>query len=259
MARTTGEIGAELRGFSDTPSLDAREYARAQANISADEFIARRRVGEPVSKILGRRGFWKGEFIVTPDVLDPRADSETLIESVLSHFPDTARPYRILDIGTGSGCLLVSLLGEYKNAAGVGIDISEKALNVARQNAHQLPAEFHRRDCAADDLTDWGRFDIIVSNPPYIPTAEIARLDVGVRQYDPALALDGGADGLDAYRALARVCPALLAPDGLIFVELGQGQGADVRRIMARQRLGFVSADTDLGGIERVLVFKGAQ
>ncbi|MDD3668725.1 MAG: peptide chain release factor N(5)-glutamine methyltransferase [Alphaproteobacteria bacterium] len=250
-------ITAALRGFSDTPSLDARLHAQSGAPVSAEEFVRRRKAGEPVSKILGRRGFWKGDFIVTPDVLDPRPDSETLIESVLKCFPDKSRPYRILDIGTGSGCLLASLLGEYPNAAGVGVDISEKALAVARKNAHGLPAAFMRKDFAAPDFArGLGAFDIVVSNPPYIPTAEIAHLEPAVREYDPRAALDGGADGLEAYRHLARECPGLLNPDGVAFFEIGRGQGADVRAIFAACGLDFAGAENDLSGIERVLMFR---
>ncbi len=260
MPQTPDEITAALRGFSDTPSLDARLYAQSGGSVSAEDFIRRRKAGEPVSRILGRRGFWTGAFVVTPDVLDPRADSETLIESVLAHFPDRARPHRMLDIGTGSGCLLASLLSEYPNAAGVGVDISEKALAVARENARGLPAEFVRKDFAADDFAQGlGTFDIIVSNPPYIPTAEIARLDVGVREYDPREALDGGADGLDAYRVLTRVCPGLMNPEGIAFFEIGRGQGAAVRAIMAERGGTCVSARQDLGGIERVLAFRFLQ
>ena len=223
--------------------------AAATSDDELKAFINRRATGEPVAKIIGKKGFWKDEFIVSKDVLDPRPDSETLIEAVLSKFPDKTEPLRILDLGTGSGCLLLSLLGEYKNDTGVGIDISEKALEIARQNAHTCRATFVRRDMR-QDLSDLGRFDIMVSNPPYIPTAEIQTLERDVKDYDPMLALDGGADGLDFYHALSKqhLAPAL-------FIEIGKDQEKQIIPLFEQEGWRFVQSWKDLGGIIRVLYF----
>ena len=190
----------------------------ASSDEELNSFITRRLAGEPVAKIVGKKGFWKDDFIVSKDVLDPRPDSETLIEAVLEKFPNKDKTLRFLDLGTGSGCLLLSLLGEYKNAMGVGIDISEKALAIANQNKGDKRAEFIQHDMRSH-LSDLGLFDIMISNPPYIPTAEIQTLQKDVKDYDPLLALDGGADGLDFYRALSKQRPA---PH--LFIEIGKDQ-----------------------------------
>ena len=190
------------------------------------------------------------------DVLDPRPDSETLIETVLGYYPDHDRTYRILDIGTGSGCLLFSLLDEYPAATGVGIDCSEQALAVAAQNRQGRRAELIRRDFMTSDWQkDLGLFDMIVSNPPYIPTEDIALLAPDVRHYDPISALDGGADGLNAYRALERSVFHLLSPGGYLFLEIGIGQGNTVRHLFSKSYR-YVEARRDFGGIERVLAFQ---
>lgn len=225
-----------------------KEASSSDEQLNA--FIQRRLAGEPVAKIIGKKGFWKDEFIVSKDVLDPRPDSETLIEAVLGKFPDKNQTLRILDLGTGSGCLLLSLLGEYKNATGVGIDISEKPLKIAKQNAHTDRAHFFQRDMC-QDLSDLGQFDIMISNPPYIPTDEIQNLNRDVKDYDPLLALDGGADGLDFYRALAK---QHLAPH--IFIEIGKDQESQIIPLFEAAGWKFVQSWKDLGGITRVLYFQ---
>lgn len=254
-------IAQALKICSETPLLDARffwEFHKGQPSESeVSDFIERRRQGEPVSKIIGRRGFWKRDFIVSCDVLDPRPDSETLIETVLRFYPDRTKNYRILDIGTGSGCLLLSLLDEYSQAQGVGIDKSEKALCIAQQN------DVHKRACFCQaDFTDksfgttLGEFDIIVSNPPYIPTNDIESLDKAVRCYDPVLALDGGLDGLTAYRQLSCHLSRLMKSNTLAFFEIGQGQEKDVIHLMEEKGYQCIEQVRDLGQIIRVLVFQ---
>jgi len=222
----------------------------AVSDEQLNSFIKRRLAGEPVAKIIGRKGFWKNDFVVSKDVLDPRPDSETLIEAVLEKFPDKDKTLRILDLGTGSGCLLLSLLGEYKNATGVGIDISEKALAIANQNKGDQAAKFIQCDMR-QDLSDLGQFDIMISNPPYIPTAEIQTLATDVKDYDPILALDGGADGLDFYRALAK---QHLAPH--LFIEIGKDQESQIIPIFEQQGWHFTQSWKDLGGITRILYFQ---
>ena len=180
-----------------------------------------------------------------------------MIETVLSFYPDKTRKLHILDIGIGSGCLLFSILDEYPNAQGVGIDKSEKALAIAEKNKENRPATLYQRDFF---ISDWfqglGKFDIIISNPPYIPSQDISLLSDEVRKYDPLLALDGGEDGLDAYRALSKSALNLLTENGSLFLEIGIDQGADVRSLFENFGFKFVRSVSDLGQIERILVFQ---
>ena len=245
-----------LRGV-EMPAFEARLLLeKTQNKATLTRYVARRLKGEPVSKILRRKGFYKRDFCTSQDVLDPRPDSETLVEAVLANHPVRNKPLTILDLGTGSGCLLLSLLDEYPNAKGVGIDCSDKALRVARKNAGKgARARFLQQDwrCLSKRL---GSFDVIISNPPYIPTADIEHLDKEVKNYDPLCALDGGQDGLRAYTDLARILPALCHEQTDIYFEIGKGQQAQVKKIMARNGFHFVRAYQDLGHIVRVLQFK---
>jgi release factor glutamine methyltransferase len=202
-----------------------------------------------VAQLLGYRDFWKHRFIVTPDVLDPRPDTEALVAEALR------RPFaRVLDLGTGTGAILLSLLAERPAATGLGTDLSEAALTVARRNA----AALRLADRADFAPADWfagvaGQFDLIVSNPPYIAAAEMAGLAPEVRDWEPHLALTPGGDGLDAYRAIARGAGAHLAPGGRLVVEIGAAQGAAVAAIMAGAGLGPVRVLPDLDGRDRVV------
>ena len=207
---------------------------------------------EPVSKILGQRWFWNDLFKVTADTLDPRPETELIIESVLKYFPDKTAPYRILDLGTGTGCLIISLLKEYVNATGLAVDISEPALEVAKENAASLgvtSVEFqHTSWCQGITNT----FDIIVSNPPYINTSE--QLPDAVKNYDPGLALFAGSDGLDAYREIAASVKKVCKTNTKIFLEIGQGQARQVSELFSQA--GFVVNEiaADLSNIQRCLV-----
>ena len=256
---TISEVARLLHGVSDSPLLDARllmAYAGPDEQKLQDALI-RRLAHEPVSKIIGHRGFWKSDFITSADVLDPRPDSETIIEAVLKTYPDRSQTHHILDVGVGSGCLLFSLLDEYPNARGTGIDKSQAALNIASQNKGQRRAELKQIDFKIPEWSKtFGIFDIIISNPPYIPTADISSLSPDVQNYDPLLALDGGSDGLDAYRALAQSVKAVLAPGGHLFLEIGIGQGKQVRALFENTGLTFIRSDKDLAGIERALIFR---
>jgi len=221
-----------------------------------DAAVARRAAREPMSHILGVREFWSLEFAVTPAVLDPRPDSETVVEAVLEALPDRARPYRILDLGTGTGCLLLALLSELPNATGVGTDASPQALGVALGNAHRLGLSA-RAQFAERDWTEGveGRYDVIVSNPPYIPTAEIDRLEPEVVRFEPRAALDGGADGLKAYRAIIPALGRHLADGGIAALEIGADQGVKVSEIA--RSAGFETAiRRDLAGRERCLILR---
>ncbi len=194
-------------------------------------FIERRRKFEPVSRILGNREFYGRSFRVTPDVLDPRADTETLIEAVLALAKDQG-PIRILDLGTGSGAIAVTLLAELPGATVVASDLSAAALRVAKGNAEALGVAGR----ASFVQANWfegigGRFDLIVSNPPYVPLGDIAGLARDVREFDPPRALDGGPDGLEAYRRIAGGAGGHLAPKGHIVLEIGAGQENAVNNI----------------------------
>lgn len=232
----------------------------AKEKIQALEaLIARRLTREPIAQILGHKHFWNDDFAVTRDVLTPRADSEIIIEQALKHAGDVRS---ILDLGTGSGCLLLSLLGEYPNAQGVGIDASPAALNVARRNAHNT-LRATRADFLGgvwcEPLETTAMFDLVVSNPPYIPTREIAKLMSDVRDHEPHIALDGGADGLDCYRTiLAHVKPHMNAHAVLLF-EVGMGQAQDVASHAVAHGFALIEIAKDLSGIDRVVVLKKNQ
>lgn len=217
--------------------------------------LARRERREPMAHITGRREFWSLSFSVTADTLDPRPDSETVIEAVLAAMPDRKQPMRVLDFGTGTGCLLLAVLSEYPAATGLGIDRSEAALAVARANASAL--ELAQRAEFAQG--DWGSglhglFNVILSNPPYIPDDDIAGLEAEVAAYEPWSALAGGPDGLDCYRALAPDIARLLAPGGIAVLEVGQGQAADVTDILRKAGLVPQGVRRDLGGVERCVL-----
>jgi release factor glutamine methyltransferase len=207
--------------------------SRPERTLSCDEAerfdrcIARRIAREPVSRILGARDFYGRSFAISPATLDPRPDSETLIEAALELVRSEGRetqPLGILDVGTGSGCLLLTLLCELPLATGVGTDISAAALEVARRNAGRLGVAARSRWLAADVLEGVrGEFDILVCNPPYIPTGEIAALEREVRDFDPVAALDGGEDGLRFFHRLAAKIPGVI-PDGWIVLEVGHDQ-----------------------------------
>jgi release factor glutamine methyltransferase len=217
------------------------------------ELLVRRRIArEPVAYIVGHKGFWSHDFDVGPGALVPRPETETLVESVLQEFPDRAAALNVLDLGTGTGCLLLSVLGEYPNARGTGIDASPQALEWAHRNARKLGLADRCRLIKGnwgDDLSD--RFDVILSNPPYIRTEDIAQLDPEIRLFEPPRALDGGPDGLDAYRALGPEIARLLKSAGLAFLEMGEGQDKAVVEILTRSGLGTRKIATDLAGIGR--------
>jgi len=225
----------------------------------ASELLARMIAHEPLSRILGVREFWGLEFTLSPDTLDPRPESETIIEAVLARLPDRERAYRILDLGTGSGCLLLALLSELPAATGIGIDVSPGAIAMARGNAARLGLAA-REDFIAGD---WAgplaeKFDVVVTNPPYIATGDIATLPPEVRDFDPRLALDGGGDGLDGYRAIAAELPRLLSLGGIFAGEFGQGQEEKVAALIRAGGLMIDQIVPDLAGIPRCVVARRA-
>jgi release factor glutamine methyltransferase len=222
------------------------------------DFARRRLAGEPVARILGLKEFWGLSLQLSAATLVPRPDTETVVELALEMLraePDPTRRLRIVDIGTGSGAILLALLSELPDAEGIGTDISVAALQTASNNAAHLGfaprATFVACDYAAA-LS--GPFDLVVSNPPYIRSAEIAGLATEVRNHDPLRALDGGADGLDAYRILIAQAPRLLAQRGALVVEVGHGQSGDIERLMTTAGLKLQRPPkADLGGIRRAV------
>ena len=237
---------------------DARVISATEAR-RLSQALKRRLANEPLSRIRGERAFYGRTFAVTPAVLDPRPETELLIEQVLEWADQTGgrdRSLRILDVGTGSGCILVTLLAELPAARGVGTDVSAEAVEVARSNARLNGVSARARfECARSLQSIAETFDVLVSNPPYIPTSDVARLAPEVRDYDPLAALDGGPDGLDVYREIAARAGTVV-PAGLIAVEVGAGQASDVARILAvsvENRAGPPWTRTDLGGHDRTV------
>jgi len=260
-ARLDARLMVEMVLGLDSAALLSRrdEAADPLAARRVAELVERRARREPMSHILGTREFWSLPFRVTAATLTPRPDSETLVEAALAWA--AARDHGggagldVLDLGTGTGCLLLALLSEWPAASGVGVDISPAALEVARGNAHALGLAGRARFVGGDWARDLdGRFPVIVVNPPYIAEGEVAKLEPEVALYEPPLALAGGADGLAAYRVLAPQVFRLLADNGAAFLEIGQGQGTAVRAILAGAGLRVTTAADDLGGIERCLV-----
>ncbi len=230
--------------------------AATQSRLAA--LVERRLQREPLARILGRREFWRHAFRINADTLVPRPETETVVEAALERVPRRDGPLSVLDLGTGSGCLLLSLLGELPGAWGLGIDLDPGAVSVAAANARALGLEERARFAAGD----WGRalggrFELIVANPPYIATGEIAGLMPEVAAYEPRLALDGGPDGLESYRAMAPQMAGLTAPGGTVVLEIGFGQASLVTEILARNRLHVVDIKRDLAGIERCVVAAG--
>lgn len=285
-----GEKKLNLAGI-DTARLDARVlaehilltdrlglFAHPERVLTTDEtnayntVIDRRAARVPVAHLTGVREFWSLDFKITPDTLIPRADSEVIVETVLDLHKTGHEFKRIADLGTGSGCLLLSVLHELKNATGVGLDASQSALTVAAFNAKNLNLS-DRSDFIYDNwsdagwtdrllnvgITDTGPYDLIISNPPYIPSVTIQDLAPEVADYDPLGALDGGPDGLSAYRSIAKNVSSLLNDDGLFLCEIGYGQDQSVPDILQSNGLQVFEIKQDLSEIPRCVVAKAIQ
>jgi release factor glutamine methyltransferase len=237
---------------------EPKRKVEAAAVRRANQHLERRLAGEPVSRILGRREFYGREFRITPATLDPRPDTETVVEAALRLLAGVASP-SILDLGTGSGAIIVTLLCEIAAARGVATDCSAAALEIATDNARRLGVA----ERAQFVLADWldgvaGRFDLVVSNPPYIRSGDLDGLEIDVKDHDPLVALDGGAEGLSAYRRIAAHVGRVLKPGGAVVLEIGSDQGAAVQAIFAAHGL-FPPATgeavvRDLAGRDRVVV-----
>lgn len=233
---------------------DPHRPLTADQEAQLDAYLERRERREPVSHILGRKGFWKVMLRVTPDVLTPRPDSEAIVDFALKSYGERER-FSILDLGVGSGALILAILAERPAAKGLGIDVSEEALAVARENAANLGLE-PRCALLRGDWTaglDGESFDLVVSNPPYIASEVIAGLEPEVRDHEPRLALDGGPDGLDAYRILAPEILRVLKPGGRFAVEIGYDQKTAVETLFREAGAAAVRTRPDLSGRDRVV------
>jgi len=234
------------------------QYSSLSESVMAsyEEAIFRRKNREPVAVIVGETEFWSLPFYTSDMTLDPRPDSETVVETALKLFPDIDKPLQVLDLGTGTGCLLISILSEFKQAQGLAVDISCEALEVAKRNIkrHNMENNIQVKQSNWCEKLE-GKFDLIISNPPYIPKEDIEGLEPEVKQFDPLSALDGGDDGLDPYRLLAKEIQVHLVSGGKVIFEIGQGQEEDVRRIMQQSGFDHIEDVADLSGIIRCTVF----
>jgi len=260
-----------------TPDLDARVLVCAALDITAEdlardpdmaigavgagriaEMASRRAAREPVARIVGRREFFGHDFAVGPATLVPRPDTEILVEAVLEALAADGAgeaPVAIADLGTGTGCIVVSLVAALAGATGVGVDLAPEAVEIARRNADAAGVGGRTRFVAGDfAVAAGGEFDVVVSNPPYIETEAIAGLDPEVAAHDPHLALDGGPDGLEAYRRIVALAPEMLKPQGLLCFEVGLGQAGEVGRLMAEAGFAGIEVRRDLGGVGRVVL-----
>jgi release factor glutamine methyltransferase len=240
--------GLAAAAAQNLPDLTASDIER---------FAARRLSGEPVARIVGQKEFWSLPLAVTPAVLVPRPETETVVElalALLDRDGERTRALRIADLGTGSGAILLALLSELPSAQGIGTDIDASALGVARANARHIGLGDRAEFVVSDYATALeGAFDLVVSNPPYVASADIATLAPEVRDHDPRHALDGGADGLAAYRAIAAGAPGLLKPAGHLVVEIGAGQEREVGELFAAAGLAIAGTRHDLAGMARAI------
>ena len=261
----------------DSPVADARLLVQHALNISHEDLLmqsdriitadeqgridalaVRRMAREPISRIIGVRAFWKADFIVTPATLDPRADSETLIEGALAHVqPGKGEDaLRVLDLGTGTGCLLISLLQEWPNSKGVGLDISPDAAEVAKRNAEAIgvSSRTHIDAMNWESYTPDALFDVVISNPPYIDHSEAEGLAPEVINHDPHVALFATGNGLDAYRSILAHLDSWLKPGGWLILETGYQQAEQVAQLVSNAALKVVEIRKDLGGHPRVVM-----
>lgn len=244
----TGKSRETITGYPETELTDT-EYKNFLA------LIERRAAREPVSHLIGKREFFGLEFKVTRDTLDPRPDSETLIEQALKLFPDKQSPLRILDLGTGTGCLLLTLLSQFPQATGIGVDIHPPALAIAKENSINLGLEKRTRfvlQCWAQGIDE--QFDLIITNPPYIKKADLPLLQPEVFLHEPHIALEAGEDGLACYRAIAPTIAPLLKDDGFVILEFGHKQENPLSALLTEHHLETIAYGSDLASIIRCIV-----
>ena len=252
--------------------LDRSIYPHENIDITQDEIntfkklIKERQKGKPVSRIISKKEFWKMIFTIDDSTLDPRPDSEVIIQTILNHFIDKSKKLIVLDLGSGSGCLGLSILDEYKKSEAIFFDISKKSLEMVKLNSlnHKLYDRakfvhmnwFYKKwDVKIFEIIKKTKFDIVIANPPYIPSNEIKDLEIEVKKFEPILALDGGDDGLESYRCIIPKIKKILAPEGKFFIEIGRDQENLINQIASSNNLIYKESNKDLSGITRVLVY----
>ena len=255
-------VGFVLGGGPERVLADRDEPLTAEQASALNAALTQRCQRVPMAQITGVREFWSLPFKVTSATLTPRPDTETLVEGLLHHVSEA--PARILDLGTGTGCILLALLNEWPDATGVGVDASADALAVARENGETLGlgsrAQFVQADWNQEQWTHvlGGPFDVVVSNPPYIPAPDIEALEADVRTHEPRRALDGGDDGLDAYHAIISQLNVLVAVDGVVGFEVGINQADDVATMILEAGFEMLEKRADLGGVVRTVIGRKA-
>ncbi len=261
-------IAALIKAGISSPRLEANIILKYAAPLypqitqeeqeKIKEMLQRRINREPLDKIVGEREFYKSVFKVNQDVLTPRPDTEILVEEAIKLLKEKEEG-TVVDLGTGSGCILLSILKDCVKSKGIGVDISEKALNVAKENAQRLGIENRCifQNCSWQQL-EFAKesIDMIVTNPPYIASEDIEKLDVEVKDYDPRIALDGGKDGYKCYHEIAKLAPLFLKKDGYILIEAGMGQAQKIKEIFEKEGLYLEKIVKDLGGINRCVILK---
>ena len=241
--------------FFDCPELNAQQEKQLA------ELVQKRLKHYPLCKLLGKKGFYKYDFVVSEDVLSPRPDTEILVEAAIKYAKEN-QAQKILDLGTGSGCIILSVLGDIEDLSGVALDSSEKAIKIAEQNAKKLGLEnrvkFVNGSWFDVNITEklGTDFDLIVTNPPYIPTRDIQNLEEEVKAHDPMQALDGGEDGMEHYKQIAQVSKTMLKKGGQIFIEGGIGQEKQISEIFEKTGFSLVNILKDYGGINRCIILK---
>ncbi|MAI28573.1 MAG: protein-(glutamine-N5) methyltransferase, release factor-specific [Rickettsiales bacterium] len=246
--------------FSNYFTNEKKKISKTQIKVFLKK-IALRGMGKPLSKIIGKKEFYSREFFVNSQTLDPRPETELIIDLIKNFEEKKSRPLNILDLGTGTGCIIITLYLEFKkkkiNVTGNGIDISSHALDIAKKNAsyHNVGSKINFfRSNWFSDIKD--KFDIIVSNPPYIKQNEINSLPLEVKNFDPEISLCGGLDGLDSFKRIADNVRNYLKKDGFIFVEVGNNQSKEVKKIFERKQFTTIDVSKDLFNMERVIIFK---
>ncbi|MDA9623149.1 peptide chain release factor N(5)-glutamine methyltransferase [Rhodobiaceae bacterium] len=264
-----------LDGGIKTNSLDARIILKETFNFDEKELImnsdilistskvnevkkilSRRLKGEPVSKIFRKRDFYDSTFLISDDVLDPRPETELIID-IASKYISENNYKSFIDLGTGSGCIILSILKENKNIKGLGLDISLNAINIAKKNSSRLELENHAMFLVSDWFSSVKEtYDLIISNPPYISSGEIGALSKSVKNYDPLISLDGGQDGLKCYREIAKDANRIINKDGMVILEIGCNQAEDVIKIFEINKFKFLNKVIDINGLDRILIFE---
>lgn len=264
-----------LDGGIKTNSLDARIILKETFNFDEKELImnsdilistskvnevkkilSRRLKGEPVSKIFRKRDFYDSTFLISDDVLDPRPETELIID-IANKYISENNYKSFIDLGTGSGCIILSILKENKNIKGLGLDISLNAINIAKKNSSRLELENHAMFLVSDWFSSVKEtYDLIISNPPYISSGEVRTLSKSVKNYDPLISLDGGQDGLKCYREIAKDANRIINKDGMVILEIGCNQAEDVIKIFEINKFKFLNKALDINGLDRILIFE---